>query len=144
MPELNEKLIACVLRHIEEHQEEYDQNVWCVIRDEQEDGEMCGTAGCFAGWTCLLSKPVDEWGTLWSMRTGHFGDENYYFENGRKLLGLDYDEARVLFAATNFQDPQTNLRIIKQRLVSIRRGRGLPDEPVVSEVKDADKTNVLP
>jgi hypothetical protein len=60
MPELNEKLIACVLEHIENHPEEYEQNDWLSVLDLREDGEYCGTRGCFAGWAVALSTPVEK------------------------------------------------------------------------------------
>jgi hypothetical protein len=61
---------------------------------------------------------------------------SYYHERAEKLLGLTRVESHDLFEGANGGDPVGNLAIIKERLRSIRRGRGLaPDGPVVARGK---------
>src|SRR5437763_16587458 len=97
MPQLNEKLIACVLEHIEKHPDEYDQNRWCWLKDEQQDGEYCGTTGCVAGWAVLLSTPVEGWKDMPSSRVNTIEMSRFYRDKAASLLGLTYDEANRLF-----------------------------------------------
>lgn len=47
-PKPNAELAYRVLDHIDAHPEQWVQSTW-VTKTE------CGTAGCFAGWACLLS-----------------------------------------------------------------------------------------
>ena len=61
LPELNEKLISCVLSHIERDRKHYKQNTWIDLKGTLED-EYCGTRACFAGWTTLLTTPVEHLG----------------------------------------------------------------------------------
>jgi hypothetical protein len=127
MPELNEKLIACVLRHIEANPDEYDQNTWCSLRDKEQDRSYCGTTACFAGWTVLLSKDVSEWAAprQYAIRI-----------EAQQLLGLTDYEAASLFAGVNNDDPVENLALIKERLRHIRWRRGLPpDGPAAEQVE---------
>jgi hypothetical protein len=128
MPELNEKLIACVLRHIEANPDEYDQNTWFSLRDTAHDQSYCGTTACFAGWACLLSKDV----TKWADRR----QESVRVE-ATALLGLTDYEASTLFGGVTGDDPVHNLGVVKERLRTIRRQRGLPpDGPAVEKVQD--------
>ena len=132
MAELNEKLIACVLDHIERDNDEYDQNEWCVLKGDQ-DNDFCGTRACFAGWAVLLSTPIGKW---WEVRYG--GNARPMKEVARELLGLTYDEAHTLFQGVDYAN-QRNVYIVKDRLRRIRTARGLPpDGPTQekAEVKD--------
>jgi hypothetical protein len=131
MADLNEKLIECVLDHIETHPDEYNQNFWCQIADQHQDGEYCGTAGCFAGWAVLLSCPVEKWkglphDTASKDAEGNYYPQGYYYEKGRKALGLTNDEASHLFRSAN-GIPAYDIPRIKQRLNNIRKGRGLAE-----------------
>lgn len=45
----NAELAYRVLDHIDTHPEQHDQHVWI------EQTSTCGTAACFAGWTCLIA-----------------------------------------------------------------------------------------
>jgi hypothetical protein len=115
MAELNEKLIACVLEHIEQHPEEYDQSLWAHVEDQEQDGNYCGTTACVAGWACLLSTPVEKW------REPH--NYGYYYHEGARLLGLDVTEASMLFGGAEGDSPEANVVIIKGRLDYIRKRR---------------------
>lgn len=139
MPELNEKLIACVLRHLEQHPEEYEQNDWCSIHDLNQDGDYCGTKGCMAGWTVLLSTPVEQWKGLPSSVTATYpgSGHSWYAKKAQELLGLTDNEAARLFKGAS-GDPHRDLQELKARLRVIRYNRGLPmDGPAAEEVKDA-------
>lgn len=134
-PPLNEKLIACVLQHIEAHPEEYYQNWWVKIRGDVQN-EWCGTQGCFAGWTMLLSTPIEQWKSLddclWRQST---------INTAARKLGLTDDEASKLFSSVNScSNKQATIAIIKERLRAIRCGRGLPPEPPPQDVTH-DKTD---
>lgn len=134
-PPLNEKLIACVLQHIEDHPDEYYQNWWVKIRGDVQN-EWCGTQGCFAGWTMLLSTPIEQWGSLddylWRRST---------INAAARKLGLTDGEASELFrSVTGCSNKQATIAIIKERLRAIRRGRGLPPDGPAPEVPD-DKTD---
>ena len=125
VPELNEKLIECVLDHIETHPDEYNQNIWGWVADQGCDGEMCGTQGCFAGWAVFLSTPVGEWKDQFGM-----GESSPYLipERARKLLGLTILESNILFRYSDYPAKSTrNVAMMKQRLNVIRAGRGLPE-----------------
>jgi hypothetical protein len=128
MPELNEKLIACVLRHIEANPDEYDQNTWCSLRDAAHDQSYCGTTACFAGWAVLLSRDVSEWAAPRQHDIRH---------EAQRLLGLTDYEAGTLFSGVSGDDPVYNLGVVKERLRTIRRQRGLPPEgPAAEKVQD--------
>jgi hypothetical protein len=123
LPPLNEKLIACVLEHIEAFPEEYNQNDWILRRGCKSD-EWCGTQGCFAGWTILLSVPVARWDS-YAQQPCWRGS---YRQTAAELLGLTGSEALNLFAGSDSDNPHKNLATIKGRLRQIRINRGLPPE----------------
>jgi len=123
-PPLNEKLIACVLDHIERHPDEYNQNTWCRLVDQENDGEFCGTAGCFAGWAVLLSTPVAEWEKM-QKYCDQSGVEDWQ-QRAMKLLGLTGDETFLFQSVPGHWTPQMAVAVIKKRLNSIRLQRGLP------------------
>jgi hypothetical protein len=136
-PKLNNKLINCVLEHIEHEvalgTEKYNQNNWGVIDwdkvdkavKEGEDTEvnqtMCGTSACFAGWACMLSTPLKEWRKI-------MGRGIEWHNEGQKRLGLTGDESALLFGGTDAHGGKRQLEIIKLRLKVIResRERGVP------------------
>lgn len=107
LPPLNEKLIGCVLEHIESHPEEWDQSDWLTCRGQVP--EWCGTTGCFAGWAVALSTPAEQWPPSQkgeSIRT-----------QAARLLGITNLEADYLFAGSN------TMQDIKHRLDVFRRAR---------------------
>jgi len=138
-PPLNEKLIACVLQHIESHPEEYYQNDWIRLAGSLED-EWCGTLGCFAGWATLLTTPLDKWEGIGQHDNG-WGC-CYADTTAQERLGLTNREAKHLFtgvdnACLSPVDKRSSIEIIKQRLRDIRIGRGLPPEGVAPNEPDA-------
>jgi hypothetical protein len=135
---LNEKLIACVLDHIEHHPDEYNQNLWIHLEDRECDQSYCGTQGCFAGWAMLLSTPVNSWvdrflngaKALLNRSAPQQGLNNITVdirEEAAKRLGLTHGEATRLFS-TAYADGRKSLPIIKERLRTIRMNRGLPPD----------------
>lgn len=119
LPPLNEKLIACVLEHIETHREEWDQSEWLRVRGN-ESNEWCGTTGCFAGWAVALSTPANQWPP----------STMYVRRDAARLLGITDEESLRLFSGAN------SLEDIKRYLQDFRKARGLPPEPPASEVPD--------
>lgn len=64
-PELNTQLLDQALAFTTvDHPEVHDQEVWAAGREDAppvelpSGEEVCGTAGCVAGWTVLMSKEV--------------------------------------------------------------------------------------
>lgn len=90
----NTALLERTMRHVTDHPEVHDQRVWM---------NECGTAGCFAGWACLLSGwqvmpyTIDGWVTD--------GDsEELVATVAARLLGLSEWEADMLFDPRNSRD----------------------------------------
>lgn len=144
-PKLNEKLINCVLRHIEREVEKgsgaYNQNTWAEIAVSNRQGValQCGTQGCFAGWACLLSTPKSEWLSAfgfddmesdeWNAVGGGKGYLRYSTNGGfdfpkeaAKKLGLTEHEASYLFDGAR-GDAQQQLDRVKGRLQVIKESR---------------------
>jgi hypothetical protein len=92
MPRLNKRLLNKVIAHILEEPRRLEMNqVLCPARDlirEQENRPPCGTVGCIAGWTYVLSRKKPRLniypGTVWRI--------------AQKELGLSTLEAERLFA----------------------------------------------
>lgn len=106
----NAELAYAVLDQIDAHPEQWFQGLW-IGRDE------CGTSGCFAGWTCLLSGDVP------AFEHGDEEDTEYVAIDGTlryiplraaELLGIEY---RVGYIYDTLFDP-SNKRDDLGRLVS--------------------------
>lgn len=104
----NAELAWRVLDHIDAHPEQWDQESWATKND-------CGTAACFAGWTCLLSgdKPVwSEWANVEDSTayvTTAANQERTVSRRAAELLGIKRDdegddEGDDLFNAYNTRD----------------------------------------
>lgn len=104
----NAELAYRVLDQIDARPELHEQLWWFTITD-------CGTAGCFAGWTCMLSgdKPSTNGGP--PIHLLNVGDEasyalrpdgqvEYVSDRARALLGIDESLGRSLFAASNTRE----------------------------------------
>jgi hypothetical protein len=138
LPELNEKLIAEVLKHIRgENFTRYHQNTvgsfikdWDKerIRDEFGRGKRsaipsCYTKACFGGWGVLLSTTKSQWLDLFlkdgEMKTGQL-------KKARDLFGFTEEEAGSVF---NYVDgtttPEQDYKIILKRLDRVRSRRKL-------------------
>lgn len=100
----NAALAYAVLDQIDKHLELWDQGQW--LR-RGEDGD-CGTVGCFAGWTCLLSGDKPEWYGEDDPVTGWVKDSvglRYLVDDrAEDLLGINMQQADRLFATSNTRD----------------------------------------
>lgn len=94
----NVELLERTMLHILDHPEKHDQSIWV---------SECGTAGCLAGWACLLSGWtvgfVDnilarEKATVLSPHDGYAYSLPWV---AAELLGLTGDEAAALFHPEN-------------------------------------------
>jgi hypothetical protein len=137
-PKLNDKLINCVLEHIEHEVEKgsgaYDQNLWANIRTRGAQVLKCGTTGCFAGWACMLSTPREEWYEKFGLHKGWSNDVFNWADNAAEKLGLEEDEANYLFDSCS-GSKRFQLEKVKERLENIReaRERGVYLSDVVNE-----------
>lgn len=129
-PVLNDKLIDCVVRHIEAFPEEYNQNEWCNLWDTAHDQTYCGTEACFAGWTVLLSTPKP-----WVRGATVPFDIK---EAAAQKLGLNANEATHLFAPAPDRAYVRDPEVVKQRLRNIRMWRGLPPREYGLPLPDGD------
>jgi hypothetical protein len=113
MTELNAVLAYQVLDHIEAHPEQWDQTNWARQVPE------CGTAGCFAGWTVMLSGMTPLFRESYGGRAMDVIDDRGYqvsvSEAATRLLGARYvyidtdiypddDEEEDLFDESNDLD----------------------------------------
>lgn len=134
-PELNEKLLSCVLKFLKDHPKNYRQNDWCVVNGSAQDQEpYCGTVGCVAGWTCLLTLPE---GTDWLTWSRHTANSPWGFSAiAQEKLGLTDIEAEYLFGGTNARGHATQYKETCKRVAAIKRGRELgipPDEIYIAD-----------
>jgi len=57
----NKDMAFRVMDHINQEDTKWNQKVWRVIRHKTPEKQDCGTAMCFAGWTCQLDQD-----TVWA------------------------------------------------------------------------------
>lgn len=108
------ELLRGVLAHVEAQAAlgNWDQTQWRkpTAYDYTETGDLnvCGTAFCFAGWTCELAGL--QWVSDKSYSMGYDmlqwpeGGTKHVEDAARILLGLTWDEAGELFAGWNTLD----------------------------------------
>lgn len=103
----NAELLERVMQHIDDHPELHEQWHWF---------NECGTAACFAGWTCLLGglKKADGYSSRVELSKRPL-DSAAARDAACQLLGLDDDEAELLFHAGNTRD---ELRLMVKDLVN--------------------------
>lgn len=130
-PKLNDKLINCVLEHIEREVKKgsgaYTQNRWAEIAiGSRQQPVKCGTTGCFAGWACLLSTPLTKWHETFAPDGDieEVNDRYNWSSVAAKKLGLTGDESVYLFDSAE-GGPSGQLNTIKERLANIRKARRL-------------------
>jgi hypothetical protein len=117
----NNEMLDLVMSKIIADQEHWDQGVWRAQLDGSrtakvvdEDGKKvlpvdCGTAFCFAGWTCQLdTQDTPRWAShdaLWPNSHDPSHDVYAYVVmaevRARRLLDLEEEEADVLFDGDN-------------------------------------------
>lgn len=96
---MNVELLLKVKQHILEEPQRLIMHLWLVEktgrrkwirfgRNKKRSFPGCGTAGCIAGWTCILSekRPDD------------------FLTSARNLLDLDFYQAERLFAPAYWPD----------------------------------------
>lgn len=86
---INYRLLRRVQEHIIEEPRRLDMNLIAFRANKDnygDDAPPCGTAGCIAGWACLLSGTTFE-----KASTGGW-------KRATKLLGLTSSQAATLFA----------------------------------------------
>lgn len=108
---INIRLLRQVAKQISEEPRRLDMNVLTDLRAPEDAGNPpCGTVGCIAGWSCVLSgsrpKPLLAPTLFWG--------------KGRRLLGLTevqgerlfnvpadaiYEQERVLYGVTDKREP---------------------------------------
>lgn len=98
---VNTELFKKIYKQITEHPESHDQGLYEANVEwngaTRNDGlPVCGTTRCVAGWAIRFAHPDKDLaqGTEAILGDGS-GD---YFEAGKEVLGLDYDEANELFS----------------------------------------------
>lgn len=97
-PTPNAALAYRVLDHIDAHPEQHNQGDWIARIDD------CGTAGCFAGWTCLLSGDEPVWYRHNPRATDAIAVDGVVRSVGvraQELLGIDSTERYNLFHEEN-------------------------------------------
>lgn len=114
---INSELIDRIADHIEQHPEVHNQGSWygdprlaldaiqaqkpaAITVRESIDPDACNTTCCVAGWAAVLAD--DELFTQVIARSERWfpGDhDDRWIDLGRQLLGIDEDEARLLFYA---------------------------------------------
>lgn len=114
--ELNVPLLRKVLEHIEDlallnsMDEQWDQETWMRIIQDEETREMCGTACCFGGWTCILTgaSPIFYKNSI--LVNGEYDSTQIVTPDMRIAnvsdyaqweLGLSSGQAAVLFGGSN-------------------------------------------
>ena len=116
----NPELLRTAMANILANKKLHSQSSWIERQYSDNDGEMCGTTMCLAGWTALAAgaemPPVldKDWGGQWHVdkdgkyRTAdEWVEEAVYGENpdeidevwrfASKKLGTDYQEREYLF-----------------------------------------------
>jgi hypothetical protein len=83
------------MQYIKDHPEQHNQEVYFQQTE-------CGTAACFAGWTCILAGHElikDDVGLVWCLCRN---DEPIWIVTvAQNILGLTRDEAAKLFYCDN-------------------------------------------
>jgi hypothetical protein len=96
---INTPLLEEVLGNIEMHPEQHDQTWFFQATD-------CGTAMCFAGWTCDVAGYNPQWNEYLMSANVRLNDgpSLLAWDVARGLLGLTQREATILFAPCNTLD----------------------------------------
>jgi hypothetical protein len=121
--EINRKMLYEIADIIEMFPEHHDQDLWIMndVGDASSsilwNGETisCGTAQCVAGWAVILENGGLDSITLDGFTSDeevHFSNGNscsryndeFYMENGARILGLNDSDAYNLFMTTDVVD----------------------------------------
>ncbi len=102
-PTPNAELAYRILDQIDADPESWRQSYWFTLTD-------CGTAGCLAGWACMLSgDKASPYGDLTVGDTFAFvetadGQRVHAEDRAMELLGIELDDAYRLFSDTNTRE----------------------------------------
>lgn len=87
-----------VMQQIHREPSRWCQNRWFEDSIDYSTGESCGTAACFAGWTCLLNgwKRAEP-----NERVHRDGNTEHVRVAAQQELHLSYEDACTLFHGSN-------------------------------------------
>jgi hypothetical protein len=94
---MNVELLEKVKKHILAEPKRINMNNWCYKKPKSRGGPACGTVGCIAGWTVLLSHPKKEWSHWTEVGKNKF--DHHVQSEAIRLLGITVDQSNYLFCA---------------------------------------------
>lgn len=121
-PKLNRELLEQVRDFILEHPD-YLNMVTFACR---WPGNECGTVGCIAGWTCMLSEANQsdlESDKYSKVRNSYHLRELSFKLNAIERLGLTHEEAKIMFYKTNSPHGQQGACEVACKIDTILRDR---------------------
>src|SRR5690242_20196944 len=122
-----QRLAAKVLEAVEEHPETLNMHDWASVGLEpNEHPAQCGTTLCLAGWTAHLLGYAIQDDEGWA-RHPLSGEQGHVFTIARMALGLDVDQAVVIFNSS----PKPRALALLRRLAD---GGGFPELPIPKEL----------
>lgn len=133
----NLDLGLAVADHVERYPDLHNQELWGdalpAIKPEDiakatNDGELCGTAGCIAGWIMAFSgyklKHSTDGSTLVQRPDSlawHDWEDEDFIRTAAGLLGMNLEEAKELFYEMDNQTATIHLRTLLEQEVELRR-----------------------
>lgn len=119
----NTELFDAIADRIEAEPHRYDQSDWWTLARDGA-GNICGTAFCIAGWAVELTvgtmKDKTSDGLMFLRPNG-----DYWADTAAVQLGIDDDEADVLFGAAWMEGEQPSR--VADALRRIGRGADIND-----------------
>lgn len=115
-------LAKVILDYITLHPELHNQELWVDIHgmiDSVDQLEPCGTSACVAGYAVLFSNDPHfefevERGYVEISPVDDVDKEELFYDRGRKLLGLDHEDANSLFYRTSNEEARKALVYLAQ------------------------------
>jgi hypothetical protein len=114
--EVNRKMFYLIAEAIEEKPEMHEQNSWFDwnyidgAKTEFVAGRevSCGTTQCIAGWAIALDGQLNGFGShnviMNDDTTAQIGDNEFFIDRGKEILGLSLDDAYKLFMTTTTKE----------------------------------------
>lgn len=93
---VNTELAAQVYSHITLHPEQHDQGLVVEGYSQLPNGNICGTIGCIAGWTCAYAGKLMEYNSISNPGDPWVAPVDW-FEDARIALGISDHLASALF-----------------------------------------------
>lgn len=100
---VNTELAARIYRQITMHPETHRQEAVAEGVDETQEGYICGTSACVAGWACAFTGGL----TKVMSSFGDFAWADDWFERGQDELNISTGLAEALF---NSELPEDHAR----------------------------------